>query len=257
MGSFWFFLVCAGTWNYLVRYIGEKKKVLPLLGRDFIILVLASSHMDSLDLSSILYLPFVLNCFPTIVRKFWCFLRLIFILNYRNGGFTVFMKDIIQFLHCAYFEHFDLQVSAKYYRTCIPTNNWKLRQMLEQISLWVVYKLTWFLGIDTFLFKELPFATSWLKRTYFTSMRVMENYKSTHQKCRWIVFNDCLVQHPRYFLKKLWTMYHFLHCKCCDCVKSFISHYNDESSWIFDKGNIIGRTICISKVRIIFPTTAW
>jgi hypothetical protein len=61
--------------------------------RDFIILVLASSHMDSLDLSSILYLPFVLNCFPTIVRKFWSLLQSIFILNYGNGGFTIFMRD--------------------------------------------------------------------------------------------------------------------------------------------------------------------
>jgi hypothetical protein len=42
--------------------------------------------------------------------------------------------------------------------------------------------ISWLKEIETFLFKDLPFATSWLERTYFTSMQVMENYKSTHHK---------------------------------------------------------------------------
>jgi hypothetical protein len=41
------------------------------LGIDLIISVFVSSHMDGLNLSSILNLPSVLDCLPPIVRKFW------------------------------------------------------------------------------------------------------------------------------------------------------------------------------------------
>jgi hypothetical protein len=41
------------------------------LGRDLIISVFFYSHMDGLNLSSILNLPSVLDCLPPIVRKFW------------------------------------------------------------------------------------------------------------------------------------------------------------------------------------------
>jgi hypothetical protein len=41
------------------------------LGRDLIISVFVSSHMDGLNLSSILNLPSVLDCLPPFVRKFW------------------------------------------------------------------------------------------------------------------------------------------------------------------------------------------
>jgi hypothetical protein len=41
------------------------------LVRDLIISVFVSSHMDSLDLSSIVNIPPVLDCLPSIVRKFW------------------------------------------------------------------------------------------------------------------------------------------------------------------------------------------
>jgi hypothetical protein len=55
-----------------------KRKVLcsspssaSFLGRDLIISVLFYSHMDGLNLSSILNLLSVLDCLPPIVRKFW------------------------------------------------------------------------------------------------------------------------------------------------------------------------------------------
>jgi hypothetical protein len=41
------------------------------LVRDLIISVFVSSHMDSLDLSSIVNVSPVLDCLPSIVRKFW------------------------------------------------------------------------------------------------------------------------------------------------------------------------------------------
>jgi hypothetical protein len=41
------------------------------LGRDLIISVFVSSHMDGLNLSSILNLPSVLDCLPAFVSKFW------------------------------------------------------------------------------------------------------------------------------------------------------------------------------------------
>ncbi len=41
------------------------------LGRDLIISVFVSSHMDGLNLSSNLNLPSVLDCLPSFVRKFW------------------------------------------------------------------------------------------------------------------------------------------------------------------------------------------
>jgi hypothetical protein len=41
------------------------------LGIDPIISVFVSSHMDGLNLSSILNLPSVLDCLPPLVRKFW------------------------------------------------------------------------------------------------------------------------------------------------------------------------------------------
>jgi hypothetical protein len=41
------------------------------LGRGLIISVFVSSHMDGLNLSSILNLPSVLDCLPPFVRKFW------------------------------------------------------------------------------------------------------------------------------------------------------------------------------------------
>jgi hypothetical protein len=41
------------------------------LGRDLIISVFFYSHVDGLNLSSILNLPSVLDCLPPIVRKFW------------------------------------------------------------------------------------------------------------------------------------------------------------------------------------------
>jgi hypothetical protein len=41
------------------------------LGRNLIISIFVSSHMDGLDLSSILNLPYVLDCLPPFVRKFW------------------------------------------------------------------------------------------------------------------------------------------------------------------------------------------
>jgi len=41
------------------------------LGRDLIISVFVSSHMDGLNLPCILNLPSVLDCLPPFVRKFW------------------------------------------------------------------------------------------------------------------------------------------------------------------------------------------
>jgi hypothetical protein len=41
------------------------------LGRDLIISIFVSSHIDGLNLSSILNLPSVLDCLPPFVRKFW------------------------------------------------------------------------------------------------------------------------------------------------------------------------------------------
>ncbi len=42
-----------------------------LFPRDLIISVSVSSHMDGLNLSSIINLPSVLDCLPPFVRKFW------------------------------------------------------------------------------------------------------------------------------------------------------------------------------------------
>ncbi len=41
------------------------------LGRDLIIFVFVSSHIDGLNLTSILNLPFVLDCLPPFARTFW------------------------------------------------------------------------------------------------------------------------------------------------------------------------------------------
>jgi hypothetical protein len=41
------------------------------LGRNLIISVFVSSHMDGLNLSSILNLPSVLDCLSLFIRKFW------------------------------------------------------------------------------------------------------------------------------------------------------------------------------------------
>jgi hypothetical protein len=41
------------------------------LGRNLIIFVFVSFHMDGLNLFSILNLPFVLDCLPPFVKKFW------------------------------------------------------------------------------------------------------------------------------------------------------------------------------------------
>jgi len=41
------------------------------LGKDLIIFVFVYSRMDALNISSILNLPCVLDCFPPYVRKFW------------------------------------------------------------------------------------------------------------------------------------------------------------------------------------------